>query len=372
MDTAEIEVFLVLAEELHFGKTAERLRLNQPQVSRLVARLERRAGGALFDRTSRRVRLTPLGQQLRSGLQPGYAQITAALKAACVASRGVTGILRLGCLFTVAGHALTRLVEEFCARYQDCELTMHTVETRDPYAALRRGEVDVLASILIVDEPDLTAGPVFDYRDLVLAVCRGHRLAGREWVCVEDLGDEEVSANAPTFPAALYDAIVPPVTPAGRPIRRTYPWTDDEDVMTAAARGQIVHPQLVGRTRSDLALVPIRDQPPMPLGLIWCTAHENARIRAFTGVAAAIGPRPPRRTATPTWTASPSSSAAATVGSQPQPPLSSAPRTACSTAVGGAWGSPGSRYSPSNASDGWAISRRTHPRCGHEAECAVS
>ena len=56
MDTAEIEVFLVLAEELHFGRTAERLRLPQPRVSRLVAALERRAGGALFERTSRRVR----------------------------------------------------------------------------------------------------------------------------------------------------------------------------------------------------------------------------------------------------------------------------------------------------------------------------
>jgi Bacterial regulatory helix-turn-helix protein, lysR family len=64
VDTTEIEVFLVLAEELHFGRTAERLRLPQPRVSRLVAALERRVGGTLFERTSRRVRLTPLGQQL--------------------------------------------------------------------------------------------------------------------------------------------------------------------------------------------------------------------------------------------------------------------------------------------------------------------
>lgn len=88
MDTAEIEVFLVFAEELHFGRTAERLPLTQSQVSRLAARLERRAGGALFERTTRRVRLTPLGEQLRGGLQPGYAQITATLEAARAASRG--------------------------------------------------------------------------------------------------------------------------------------------------------------------------------------------------------------------------------------------------------------------------------------------
>lgn len=73
MDTAEIEVFLTLAEELHFGRTAERLRMPQPRVSRLIASMERRAGGALFERTSRRVRLTPLGAQLRCELELVYA-----------------------------------------------------------------------------------------------------------------------------------------------------------------------------------------------------------------------------------------------------------------------------------------------------------
>jgi DNA-binding transcriptional LysR family regulator len=107
MDTAEIEVFLVLAEELHFGRTAERLRLPQPQVSRLVARLERRAGGALFDRTSRRVQLTPLGGQLRAQLQPAFAQLTAALDGARSASRGEDP--SAGAMATVVSALLDRL-----------------------------------------------------------------------------------------------------------------------------------------------------------------------------------------------------------------------------------------------------------------------
>ena len=47
----------------------------------------------------------------------------------------------------------------------------------EPYAALRRGEIDVLVNWLAVDEPDLTAGVVIEHRDRVLAVGRGHRLA---------------------------------------------------------------------------------------------------------------------------------------------------------------------------------------------------
>jgi hypothetical protein len=150
-----------------------------------------------------------------------------------------------------------------------------------------------LVSYLVVDEPDLTAGPVIEYRDREVAVARSHRLATRESVSIEDLGDEEVHDIPPTFPKALYDAIAPPITPSGRKIRRTYPWRSDEDVLTATARGRIIHPQTAGAalsTRSDHVAIPIRDLPPLPLGLIWCTAHENARIRALASVAGQLSP----------------------------------------------------------------------------------
>ena len=70
--------------------------------------------------------------------------MTAALKAARAASRKVTGLLRLGCAYTVAGPELTRLTEEFCTRNPGCELTLHAVENADPYGPLRRGDIDVL------------------------------------------------------------------------------------------------------------------------------------------------------------------------------------------------------------------------------------
>src|SRR3954452_22116344 len=59
---AQAEAFLVLTDELHFGRTAERMILSQARVSRLIASLEVEVGGLLFERTSRRVRVTPLGE----------------------------------------------------------------------------------------------------------------------------------------------------------------------------------------------------------------------------------------------------------------------------------------------------------------------
>jgi DNA-binding transcriptional LysR family regulator len=79
VDVAQLEAFLVIAEELHFGRAAQRLHVSQPRVSRLIASLERQVGGRLFERTSRKVTLTPLGEQLRDELGAAYTQMLAAL-----------------------------------------------------------------------------------------------------------------------------------------------------------------------------------------------------------------------------------------------------------------------------------------------------
>ena len=101
---------------------------------------------------------------------------------------------------------------------------------------------------------------------LPLAVSRGHPLAGRGAASAEDLADYE---TAWATPGALYDTIVPPHTPSGRPVR-----------CTRAVAG------LPLAQRSDIILLPLAGLPPMRLGPIWCTAHENARIRALATTAA--------------------------------------------------------------------------------------
>lgn len=293
MESSEIEAFLALAEELHFGRTAERLLLSQSRVSRLIASLERKIGAPLFERTSRQVTLTPLGKRLRARIGPAWAEAEAALADARAAARNTDGILRLGWLVSASGLALTRLTESFGACHPECELVICDVPATDPYGPLRRAEIDVLAYWLAGDEPDLTAGPVIEYRARALAVGRGHPLAGRESVSVEDLAGEETDGNPPAFPAAIFDALVPPRTPSGRAIRRGDPMRGMEELAAIVARGLIVHPTLVDVStfqRPDIRLVPFEDLPPLPLGLIWRTADANARIRALADVARTIGP----------------------------------------------------------------------------------
>src|SRR5690349_24996895 len=96
MEVRQLEFFVAVAEELHFGRAAERLHIGQPAVSQHVARLERELGVQLFDRTTRRVRLTGAGRRL---LPEAHATLTAfgRLRAAVAEPAGdITGRLRIG------------------------------------------------------------------------------------------------------------------------------------------------------------------------------------------------------------------------------------------------------------------------------------
>jgi DNA-binding transcriptional LysR family regulator len=246
------------------------------------------------------VRLTPLGEQLRSELEPAYAQLTGALQSARAASRGLVGRLRIGFTVTSPGEPLTRIVRAFEARYPDCQVTLHehviAGDDWDMWRPLREGKSDVLIYWNGTDAPDLTPGPVIAWDDRVLLVGRGHRLAGRESVSVDELACERFMQRPPTLPQDLMDVLIPPCTPAGRPISRTEPIQSIHELMSLVARGRIVHAtgaSVLPARRTDIVRVPISDLPPMPLGPIWCTAHESARIRALAAVAASMAPRIP-------------------------------------------------------------------------------
>ncbi|MEV5833575.1 LysR family transcriptional regulator [Nocardia sp. NPDC052112] len=73
MELRDIEIFLALAEELHFGRAAQRLHLSQARISQSIKAQERYYGATLVDRANRRdIRLTPLGQQLHADLRPAH------------------------------------------------------------------------------------------------------------------------------------------------------------------------------------------------------------------------------------------------------------------------------------------------------------
>jgi DNA-binding transcriptional LysR family regulator len=113
LERHEFDAFLTLSEELHFGRTAERLRVSTARVSQTIRKLERQVGSPLFIRTSRRVELTAVGRQLYDDLRPARNMIDTAMQRAIDAGRGFTGTLRAGFLTAAvlavpSGHPIAR------------------------------------------------------------------------------------------------------------------------------------------------------------------------------------------------------------------------------------------------------------------------
>jgi DNA-binding transcriptional LysR family regulator len=295
VELADVEAFLVLAEELHFGRTGERLHVSGARVSQRIQALERQVGAALFERTSRRVRLTSLGACLCEELRPAYEALTGALAGARTAARASAGLLRVGSTVTTGGPELDRLIVAFERGYPGCLGEVRELPLPDPLPALRNGDVDVLVNWLVVADPDLTLGPVIAHHPRVMAVAANHPLAARDEVSAEVLGDYPVVnwEVLGSFPAAIRRVMVPELTPSGRPVRvHPTPTRALTEGLSVVARGQAIHPtvaSLVRQTnRDDIVFRPIVDLPPLPLGLIWCTANENARIRAFAATAGTL------------------------------------------------------------------------------------
>jgi DNA-binding transcriptional LysR family regulator len=288
VDLREIRTFLTLAEELHYGRTAERLGVTPSRVSQTIRALEQCVGGRLYDRTSRRVRLTPLGAKLRAGLLPAYEQLRDAYLEVHEMATGVAGPLRLG-MYSRAngGPRLNEIVKHFHDRHPACHVEL--IETgfeRDQFDWLRHDDADLLAMRLPLDQPDLVIGPILSDEERVVIVARDHPLARRDHVDYEDLAPYAVPEGS--LPPEMMEAFAPSRTPSGRTIRRVRTHGIHEALMRVAT-GEVVHPTirpfLDYYPHPDVTAVPIRDLPNSQTALVWLRTNRSQKVTAFADVA---------------------------------------------------------------------------------------
>lgn len=284
VEIRELECFLILAEELHFGRTGERLYVSQGRVSQLIRALEQRIGARLADRTSRRVRLTPLGEDFLTTLRPAYAALHGAVENARAAARGVSGPLRIG-FQGVVGYGFMDVVGEFEDRYPGCTTRITELPLADPFGPLHRDEVDTAVVLLPVEEPTLVLGPVFSRQPQYVAASRRHTFATRTDVDAEDLATTPLVGVAAPAPDYWREAQAPTRTPSGTPVPRgPAVGTLQEGLsLVAANRGVMLlcRPTTEYQRRGDVTYVPVRGLPESALGLVWRGDRENGRVRAF-------------------------------------------------------------------------------------------
>jgi DNA-binding transcriptional LysR family regulator len=191
MELRDLEAFVAVAEELHFGRAAERLLVSQPPLSNRIRQLERDLRLKLFERSTRSVALTDAGARLLGPARKVLNDVEEARNVAASIASGEQGRVRIGFAGASSQRALPLLTRAVRSAHPKIELVLQSQTY--VYAALERlvaGSLDLAFARLPIPNPEL-AWRVVEVEELVCALPTGHPLASSPRVRLGDLHDQE-------------------------------------------------------------------------------------------------------------------------------------------------------------------------------------
>jgi DNA-binding transcriptional LysR family regulator len=309
IELRELETIFVLADELHFGRTAERLGVSTASVSQTVRHVERRLGGQLFERTSRRVEPTLLCETLVENLRPLVGELGRVLGETAAMAAGLTGPLRIAHIMTVEGvPRLDDVFAEFERRVPGVKILRLRFDILDYAAVLHNDQVDIWLTWWPAPAPDrdtdlgLVCGPPIATQPAALLVGRSHPLATRDSISLDELAEHPLIDMPRGWGAGVdlklfREQWVPATTPSGKPVRRVFEpeWHGHfHELATVLERGKLGWLTIASFLNTvtmprALTTVPVRDAPPFLLVPWWLADRETPAIKAF---ASAISRQP--------------------------------------------------------------------------------
>lgn len=279
METRELRYFVAVAEELHFGRAAQRLGIAQPPLSRAIRQLERRIGGALFERHSRGVDLTGAGRVLLGEARAALDAVEAAERRARRATGAVPGLV----LVSKAGAAqelLAKLLDAYAAEPDAVDVEVLLCGIGEQARLLRDGRADVA----LLHRPfDATAG--FDTEDLltegqVAVLPAGHPWARRAHLEMSDLPD------IPEVPPLRW-----PDTEGRYPEGPGPALRDGAQLYQLIALGRaytILPESALAARHAGVVTVPIRDAEPVTTVIAWPPQSRSLALAALIRTAASL------------------------------------------------------------------------------------
>lgn len=187
----QLQYLVAVADLGHFGRAAERCNVTQSTLSAGIAELENLLQAELVERTKRRVRITPLGEEIAGKARALLDAATDIAETARAADAPLSGRFRMGVIPTIGPFVLPRVLGRLRDAYPDLKLYLQEAPTATLVDRLRRGELEAAFIALPYDIGDLerlALGP-----DALWAVLpQGHRLARAKSLSAADLGGEEL------------------------------------------------------------------------------------------------------------------------------------------------------------------------------------
>ena len=298
MDVHHARAFLAVAEELHFGRAATRLRMAQPALSRLIKTLEKDLGASVFERSTRHVALTPAGAALVEVARELVAVSERARDTVRGAVTGETGVVRLGFAGASINRSVARLAREVRARCPGVRLELHSSQF-SPQGLERvvSGDLD-----LSVGRWDYLPAEVRSYlvgrERLIVAMPKAHRLASAPSVAMADLAEEEWITLPGGSMSALSNRLQSLARTAGfvPRVREHAPDSWTQTLLVDAGVGiALTLDSVRDNVGADgVAWLPLDPPgPPLEVRLIWREHDDNRAVERVTRIAAALFPARP-------------------------------------------------------------------------------
>jgi DNA-binding transcriptional LysR family regulator len=302
MELRQLEAFVAVATELHFGRAAEKLFIGQPTLSDLIRRLERELGTPLLTRTTRRVALTEAGRELLGRSTMILDDVAAAAAAVRRIAAGDGGTVRVGITPPVAPVLAPHLRASFAAQAPAVEVVVAQLWLPALVQAVFDGEVDVAITCGLLPERDGLVNEVFCAQPLLVGLRPQHRLAGENTVSLAQLAQDMLGATSealfPAWATAQHQALqAAGVSPPQMPLIATdlaaVRWLDQPELDWILLIGSLA----AGHTETAIRTVdPGYD---VPFTLQWNPARaQNPAVARF--VQHALSAAPP-----PGWTSGP-------------------------------------------------------------------
>jgi DNA-binding transcriptional LysR family regulator len=287
---SQLTTFVAVAEELHFGRAAERLQMTQPPLSRQIQLLEGFLGAQLFDRSNRSVRLTPAGRAFLHDARRILRQAEQATLAVRQVSAGEAGSIAIG--FTAAGaySMLDTLLATARASVPGVEIVLREMVTRDQLEALGASSLDLALVRPPVTDADLTYRPAVR-EQLVAALPVGHPLATAadddgEPLDIRAFDRQEVLMYSPVEARYFHELLISVFRAAGiTPVFSQYlSQVHSILALVNGGWGVALVPETAALLRyAGVVFRPVRLTAPAPveLTLAWRTNNDNPALSAL-------------------------------------------------------------------------------------------
>ncbi|AJK48962.1 LysR family transcriptional regulator [Burkholderia plantarii] len=207
MELKHLGAFVALAEELHFGRAAERLCIVQPALSMQIKALETDLGVRLFDRDRHKVALTDAGRLFLPEARATLEQAARAAQVARLSAQGEIGTLRLGFVSSVLPKLLPTLIRTMHARYPRIALELKDMSTPDQIAALHGGTLDFGIARLPLAASGLASRVVME-ESFVVAVPASHAFAQLALIEPAQLRGQPAFVLARRYAPGFFDALL--------------------------------------------------------------------------------------------------------------------------------------------------------------------